>query len=88
MEWYESTRQFYQLKNIKPHVFADVKKVLLARGTGNFCNVMTVGPANCGKTFLLKPLKIVFWAFTNPSNNKYAWVAAYQTEVIVLQDFR
>ena len=38
--------------------------------------------------FLLKPLEILFWAFTYPETNKYAWNGADQAEVIVLQDFR
>lgn len=42
---------------------------------------------NCGKTFLLKPLEIIFRTFTNPANAKYAWVGADQAEVIALQDF-
>ena len=37
---------------------------------------------------MLKPLEIIFWGFTNPANDKYAWVEADQTEVIPLQDFR
>ena len=49
---------------------------------------MRVGPAYCGKTFLLKPLEIIFRAFANPANNKYARVGGDQAEVIVLQDFR
>ena len=83
MDWYECTRHVCQVKSINPYVFADVMKGLLARRTGKFCNVMIVGLANYGKTFLLKSLKIIFQAFAN-SSNKYAWVAAGQTKVIVL----
>ena len=61
---------------------------LLAHGRGKFRSVLKVGPENCGKTFLLKPLETIFWAFTDPANDKYAWVGSDQAEVIVLQDFR
>ena len=44
--------------------------------------------ANCGKTFLLKPLQTMFKAFSNPSNGKYAWIAAEDAAVIFLNDFR
>ena len=88
MVWHECARQVLQLNSINPFVFADAMRDLLARGRGKFCNVLIVGPANCGKTFLLKPLEIIFRAFTNPANDKYAWVGANQAEVVVLQDFR
>ena len=88
MEWYECARQVLQLNSINPFVFADAMRQLLEHGRGKFRNLLIVGPANCGKTFLLKPLEIIFRAFTNPANDKYAWVGADQAEVIVLQDFR
>ena len=88
MEWYECARQVLQLNSINLFVFADAMRDLLENGRGKFPNALIVGPANCGKTFLLKLLEIIFRAFNNPANNKYAWVGAYQTEVIVLQEFR
>ena len=48
---------------------------------------MVVGPANCGKTFVLKPLEHIYHAFCNPANDKYTCVHADQAEVILLQDF-
>ena len=48
---------------------------------------MIVAAANCGTKFLLKLLEIIFQAFTNPANGKYAWVGADQAEMVVLQDF-
>ena len=77
-----------QLNSIKPFVFTDATKDFLAHGRDKFRYVMIVDPANCGKTFLLKPLGIIFRAVINPANNKYAWVGADHTKVIVLQDFR
>ena len=49
---------------------------------------MIVGPANCGKTFMLKPLEHIYHAFCNPANVRYAWIDADQAKVIVFQDFR
>ena len=57
MKWYECARQVLQLNNISPFVFADAMSDLLAHGRGKFRNIMIVAPANCGKTFLLKPLE-------------------------------
>ena len=88
MEWYEYARQVLQMNSINPFVYVDAMRDLLEHGGGKFCNVLLVGPANCGKTFLLNSLEIIFRAFTNPANDKYAWVGADQAEVIVLQEFR
>ena len=44
---------------------------LLVKGHGKYRNIMIVGPANCAKIFLLHPL---FDTFSNPSNDKYAWL--------------
>ena len=48
---------------------------------------LIIGPANCGKTFMLKPLELIY-VFSNPANEKYAWVGADTAEIIVFQDFR
>ena len=60
MEWYECARQVLQLNSINPFVFADAMRQLIEHGRGKFCNLLIVDPANCGKTFLLKPLEIIF----------------------------
>ena len=57
-------------------------------GRGKFRNVIIVGPANSGKTILLKPLERIYKVFCNPSNDKCAWVGADHAEVTLLQDFR
>ena len=49
---------------------------------------MIVGPANCAKTFLLTPLTKLFETFSNPANDKYAWLGAEKAEIILLNDFR
>ena len=49
---------------------------------------MIVGPANCGKTFLLDPMNVIYDTFTNPANSSYAWLGAETEEIIFLNDFR
>ena len=61
---------------------------LLTKGRGKFRNILIVGPANCGKTFLLSPLQKIFNTFSNPANGKYAWLGAQKAEIIFLNDFR
>ena len=66
------------MNSINPLVFADAMRDLLAREKSRFRNVMTVGPANCGKTFLLKLLEIIFRTFINPVNDQHDWLGADQ----------
>ena len=50
-------------------------------------NIMLVGPTNCGKSFLLNPLELIFKSFVNPWNGKYAWVRIDECEIVYLNDF-
>ena len=68
-------------------VYASALRDLLVKGPGKNRN-MIVGPANCVKTFLFKPLQTVFKAFSNPSNDKCAWIGAEDAKVVFLNDFR
>ena len=88
MEWYICSRDILQKNSINPYVYADAIRDLLMHGRGKFRIAMTTGPANYGKTFMLKPLEIIYHAFSNPANDKYAWVGADNAEVIILQNFR
>ena len=88
MEWYICSRDILQKNSINSYVYADTIRDLLIHGRGKFRNVMITGPTNCGKDFMLKPLEITYHAFSNPANDKYAWVGGNNAEVIALQDFR
>ena len=88
MEWYICSRDILQKNSIKSHVYADAIRDLLIYGRGKFTNVIITGPAICGKTFMLRPLEIIYNTFSNPANDKYAWGGAGNAEVIILQDFR
>ena len=43
---------------------------LLTKGRGKHRNIMIVGPANCGKTFILKPLTVLFKTFVNLASGR------------------
>ena len=49
---------------------------------------MITGKSNCGKTFMLKPLRLIFECFEIPSHGTFNWVGAEQKECILLNDFR
>ena len=46
------------------YVFAGAVRELLIKGRGKYLNAMIVGPTNCGKTFLLDPLNVIYDTFT------------------------
>ena len=61
---------------------------LLIHGRSKYRNLMIVGPANCGKTFMLQPLSVIYNCFQNPESNSFAWVGTEEAEVIILNDLR
>ena len=89
-EWLACAEEVLNLNHIDPLQFAKSMRDALVKGRGKFRNVILVGPANCAKTFLLKPLKSIFEEklFENPSNDKFGWLGADKASIIVLQDFR
>ena len=49
---------------------------------------MITGNANCGKTFLLNQLNLIFNTFCNPASGSFAWFGVQNAECILLNDFR
>ena len=86
--WFECAIEVLTDNKINPVQFATAMRQLLVKGRGKYRNVMIVGPANCAKTFMVRPLEKIFDTFTNPSNDKYAWLGAEQSQLIFLNDFR
>ena len=86
--WYQSAVEVLESNYFHPVRFGSSVRELLQKGCGKFRNLMFIGPANCGKTFLLQPLVSIFKCFINPSNDKYAWVGAEKSEIIFMNDFR
>jgi len=86
--WYEKATEVLDNNHINRYVYAAALRDLMNLGRGKFRNILLVGPANTGKTFLLKPLESIFHSFVNPATDKYAWVGCESAEVILLQDFR
>jgi hypothetical protein len=87
MIWINSAKEVLRNNKVNAYVFAAAIRDLLEKGRGKYHNVM-IGPANCGKTFLLNPLNKLFQTFTNPATTSYAWVGSEHAEVILLNDFR
>lgn len=86
--WLRCAKEVLYNNKVHPILYAAAVRELLIRGRGKYRNLIIVGRTNCGKTFLLKPLELLFNAFSNPAADKYAWVGADKAEVIWLNDFR
>ena len=87
-QWLQCALEVLHNNNVHPIVFAVAMRDLLVKGRGKFRNIIIVGPANCAKTFLLSPLQEIFNTFSNPANDKYAWLGAENAELIFLNDSR
>ena len=87
-EWFNSAIETIERNQYTVEEFSRSVRTLLTNGRGKFRNIIITGPANCGKTFLLKPITLIFKTFVNPATSTFAWVGAEDAEVIFLNDFR
>jgi len=86
--WLVCARELLQKNGINLYVFANALREGLVKGRQKHINVILVGPTNCGKSFLLNPLEIIYKSFVNPATGRYAWVGLDECEVAYLNDFR
>ena len=87
-DWLSAAKEVLLAKDIERSDFGTAVLTLLEKGRGKYRNVMIVGPANCGKTFILQPLCVMYKCFVNPASTTFAWVGAETADVIFLNDFR
>ena len=86
--WFNCAIEVLTQNCVNPVLFAASMRDLLQKGRGKHRNIMVIGPKDSAKTFLFTPLQVLFKVFSNPSNDKYAWIGADEAEVIFLNDFR
>lgn len=86
--WIQCAKSILESNGIDRTVFCQAIQTLLEKGRGKYRNVFIYGPANCGKTFLISPLKGIYNCFVNPTSGSFAWVGAEESEVILLNDLR
>ncbi|CAB4014049.1 uncharacterized protein LOC110251424 [Paramuricea clavata] len=86
--WFECATQVLDQNGVEPVEFASSVRELLTNARGKNRNLFITGPTNCGKTFLLKPLQTMFNTFSNPANDKYAFVGIADADIMFLNDFQ
>ena len=87
-QWMSAATQILESNGISAERFSSAVYNALKRGRGKYRNVYLFGPANCGKTFLVSPLKKIFQCFVNPASGTFAWLGIEDAEVVLLNDFR
>ncbi len=58
--WYECALRALSNNDIFIYVLANAVRRCLCKGHKKLNNIMLTGPANCGKSFLLNPLELIF----------------------------
>ena len=82
--WLQCTYEVITNNNIQPYAFTAAVRDLTEHGWEKIRYIMIIEPANCGKTFLLAPLHIIFKTFTNLVIERYAQIGVETFECIFL----
>lgn len=86
--WLSAALDLLNRNGINERFYCDAIYTALNLGRGKYRNIFIHGPSNCGKTFMISPLKTIYKAFVNPACGTFAWVGAETAEVVLLNDFR
>ena len=87
-QWLHCAEEILQNNAIPVELFRTAMTELILHGRDKKSNLLLTGPTNCGKSFLLKPLKVIYHTFCNPATGTFAWVGVEKAECILLNDFR
>ena len=86
--WLRLAMEILVKNGISVSTFAGAVHDALQHGRCKYRNIFIHGPANCGKAFLISPLKCIYECFVNPASGSFAWVGVEEAEVVLLNDFR
>ena len=70
--WLDAAEQLLQRHAIIKHDFCSAVYTALAKGRRKYRNIFNHGDTNCGKSFLLSPLKVICKTFCNPATGSFA----------------
>ncbi len=88
--WLRMAKEVLSLNHIDESQFAQAIHENIVKGRGKFRNILLIGKTNRAKTFILKPLRVIYerFLFENPACHKYGWGGCRGKSVFLLQDFR
>lgn len=87
-EWLRCAKEILGFNSVNVYDFACAIRTALKQGRKKHRNILIVGDTDCGKSFLLDPLELIYKCFMNPAKAKYAWSGLDECEVAFLNDFR
>ena len=89
MMWFVLAHDICVKNNIDQEVMGNAFYKALKDGRKKHTNILILGESNCGKTFLLGPLRALFKKlFSSPPASTFAWAEAPTAQVIFLNDYR
>ena len=87
--WLRCAVDVLQRNKVNKYVYADAMRTLLQKGRGKRRNIFIKGPGDSAKTFLLKPLLLLYPEnFTNPAASTFSWMGVEDASIILLNDYR
>lgn len=87
-QWFDCAIEVLRNNNTNVYVFANALREAFIKGRQKNNNIFICGPTNCGKSFLLNPIEVIFDAFMNPATGRYALTGLDEKEVAFFNDFR
>lgn len=87
-QWRLCAEEILGNNGISVQLFRTAVSDLILHGRGKNRNLLLNGSTNCGKSFLLNPLKVIYDTFCNPATGNFAWVGVDKAECILLNDLR
>ena len=69
--------------DILQEIFSTAVLKFLQEDRGKYKNLMLLGPANYGKTFLLGQIPVIYRVLTNLASTSFTWVGAENAEIIL-----
>ena len=85
-KWLKKAIKTLENNGVDVGSFKQAIKDLLVNGRSEHRNIIITGPANCGKTFILQLLSVIFKCFQNPGASAFARVGADEAEIIILRN--
>ena len=70
-QWKLLAQQTLENNNSRVEEFSLAVTNLLVKGRAKMRNILIAGPANCAKTFLIKPLCTIFHVFVSPAKGTF-----------------